>query len=305
MRIVASRQPGKSMKTITYPLLSIVLSCLLLLQIVSCGNGSSNDLLSYEIQTLKDELESDPDNLDIRVNLALLYSDAGQYKKAETELKAVLELEENYTDALFALGFVYIETKEYSKAIEPFNKIVELNADNPMRFINSQLEAAYYYLGTAYRELGRYQDAIDAVNEALLINKTDADAWYLLGEAYRDHEDYAPAIDSYKQALRFVPEFKEVYRGLAVCYEKSGENELRAYALAMVDYCSGLTDSAIRQLEEIDTTDREFAEIYLGLGMAYEKTGEYENALAAYEQALQIQPDMWLAEMKIQALSSK
>ncbi|MFC1947006.1 tetratricopeptide repeat protein [Chloroflexota bacterium] len=281
------------------------LSCLLLFPMVSCGNGTSNELLDWEIQNLKAEVEVNPDNLDLKVNLALLYLDKGQHKKAESELKGVLEVEKNYTDALYALGFLYIETEDYQQATEPFLTIVDLNKDNPMRLINRQLEAVYYYLGTAYLQLGSYQDAIDSLNEALLINRTDADAWYLLGNVYRDMGNYISAIDSYKQSLRFVPEFKEVYQEMVVCYENSGNYDLAEYAQAMVDYCSGSTDKAIEQLENINTRDQEHAEVYLGLGMSYEKKGEIQMAIAAYEYALKLEPDLWLAEMKINALGSR
>jgi len=272
---------------------------------VSCSNDSSNKLLDQEIQNLEANLEANPDNVDIRVNLALLYMDNGQTKKAESELKAVLEKEKNYNDALYALGYLYIETEEYQRAIEPFLTIVDLNKDNPMRFINRQLEAVYYFLGTAYYELGSYQAAIESLNEALLIDRTDADAWHLIGNVYRDQGIYNNAIDSYKQALRFVPEFKEVYQALKICYENSGEPELARYAQAMVDYCSGSTDKAIEQLESINARGHDYAEVYLGLGMSYEKQGEIQPAIAAYEYALELDPDLWLAEMKLNALGSR
>jgi len=272
---------------------------------VSCGNDSSNELLDWEIQNLEKALESNPDNPAMRVNLALLYLDSEQYKKAESELKTVLEEEKNYTDALYALGYLYIETEEYQKSLEPFLAIVDLNKDNPMRLINRQLEAVYYYLGIVYHELGNYQDAIDSLNEALLIDRTDADAWYLLGNVYRDQRIYNKAIDSYKQALRFVPEFKEVYQAMKICYENSGEPDLARYAQAMVDYCSGDTDKAIEQLESINARGHDYAEVYLGLGMSYERKGEIELAIAAYEYALELEPDLWLAEMKLNALGSR
>lgn len=288
-----------------YLLLLIVFSCLPFITITSCSSNSSNELLEWEIQNLETQVETNPDSLDMKVNLALLYLDNNQYKKAESELKDVLELEKNYTDALYALGFLYIETEKFNKAVEPFLTIVELNKDNPMRLINRQLESVYFYLGVAYHQLSSYQDAVDSLSEALTIDRTDADAWYLLGNVYRDMGHYNSAIDSYKQALRFVPEFKEVYQDMQVCYKDSGEPELAEYAQAMVDYCSGSTDKAIEQLESITARGHDYAEVYLGLGMSYEKKGELQLALTAYEHALDLDPDLWLAEMKINALDSR
>ncbi|MFC1864571.1 tetratricopeptide repeat protein [Chloroflexota bacterium] len=87
--------------------------------------------------------------------------------------------------------------------------------------------------------------------------------------------------------------------------KKTGQEELASYASAMVDYCSGLTDQAITQLEETIAINQNCAEVYIGLGLAYEKKGDINKAIAAYERALYLQPDSWLAKAKVEALGSR
>jgi tetratricopeptide (TPR) repeat protein len=262
-------------------------------------------LIEREISRLERMVEQNPDDPDRRVELALLYSTAGSYQQAIAQLRVALELDESHQGALVALGDVYMELQRYGDAIEPYTKVVELNKDNPMRGISQQLEGVYYYLGVAYFNLGRPEDAVHSLEEALGIDKTDADAWYMLGRAYQHLGEFPKAIDSFAEAVRFVPDFTEAYQGLAQCYERTGESNFATYAQAMASYSLGSTGEAIRQLESVVATAPDFAEAYLGLGLAYEKEGQLDKAISSYEKALRLKPDLWLAQAKLQALGAK
>jgi tetratricopeptide (TPR) repeat protein len=245
-----------------------------------------------------------PDDPDLRVELALFYSEAGSMQQAIEQLKTALDLNESHQGALVALGDIYMQLGQYEEAIVPYRKVVELNKDNPMRGVNRQLEAVYYYLGVAYFNLGKPEDAIQSLEEALSIDRTDADAWYMLGATYQHMGEVEEAIESFKEAVRFVPNFQEAYQGLAQGYEETGQESLARYAEAMVSYSSGAISEAVRQLEEVVAAAPDLAEAYLGLGLAYEKDGQTEKAISAYQQALRIDPDVWLARAKLQALGA-
>jgi len=260
------------------------------------------ELVEREVTKLEEIVAQNPDDPDKRVELALLYSEAGSLEQAIEQLKVALEINESHQGALVALGDIYMELGRYEEAIEPYLKVVELNEDNPMRGISRQLEGVYYYLGVAYFNLGKSEEAIESLEEALAIDRTDADAWYMLGATYQHMGEMEKAIDAFKEAVRFVPNFAEAYQSLAQCYEKTGQENLARYARAMVSYSSGDISGAVRQLEEVVATAPDVAEAYLGLGLAYEKEGQVEKAISAYQQALRIDPDMWLAQAKLQAL---
>ncbi|MEO0141523.1 MAG: tetratricopeptide repeat protein [candidate division WOR-3 bacterium] len=52
---------------------------------------------------------------------------AGRYDKAEKFLREVLSDEPNNTDALFNLGVLYEITHQNSKALECFNRVLEID----------------------------------------------------------------------------------------------------------------------------------------------------------------------------------
>lgn len=263
------------------------------------------ELVERGIARMEGEVEQNPDDPDRRLELALLYSEAGSHREAIAQLETALELNESHQGALVALGDVYRVLGRYDEAVGPYTKVVELNEDNPMRGVSRQLEGVYYYLGVAYFNLERPEDAIRSLEEALIMDRTDADAWHMLGSTYRHLGEFEKAIESFAQAVRFVPDFKEAYQGLARGYEETGQTDFAAYANAMVSYISGSSGEAIRQLEEVVAAAPDFAEAYLGLGLAYEKEGQIEKAISAYHQALIIEPDLWLAQAKLQALGAK
>lgn len=260
------------------------------------------EIVSREITRVEELVEQDPEDPNTRVELALLYYDAGLHEQALDQLGTALELDESHHGALTALGDVYIGLERYQEATEPYMKMVELFKDSPFRHISKQLQGVYYQLGVAYSELGRHEEAARSLEEAISIDWTDADTWYLLGETYKQLGQCEEAIESFAQAVRFIPNFLEAYEGLAQCYTETGQPDLAAYATAMTSYSSGSFGDAARQLEDIIIAMPDLVEAHLGLGLAYERDGEIEKAIDAYSYALQLDPDLWLAQAKLESL---
>ncbi len=260
------------------------------------------EIASREITRVEELVDQDPEDPNTRVELAILYYDAGLREQALDQLGTALELDESHHGALTALGDAYMGLERYQEATEPYIKMVELFEDNPFRHISKQLQGVYYQLGVAYSELGRHEEAARSLEEAISIDWTDADTWYVLGETYKQLGQCEESIDSFKQAVRFIPNFLEAYEGLAQCYTETGQPDLAAYAIAMTSYSSGSFGDAARQLEDIVIAVPDLVEAHLGLGLAYQNEGEIEKAIDAYSNALQLDPDLWLAQAKLEAL---
>ncbi len=254
---------------------------------------------AQQIASLEKTIAQKPDDPTAYVALALLYSQAGAPQRAITQLNIALKLNPSHQGALVALGDAYMELERYKDAVEPYTKVVDLNTHNPMRGISRELEGVYYHLGTAYFKLGSFNDALHSFSEALAIDAADADAWYMMGNTLQKMSNFARAIESYEEAVRFVPNFKESYQGMAECYEKLGQASFAQYANAMVAYSSGSPRVAITQLEKVIAAKPDFAEAYQGLGLAYEAVGEKAKAMDFYRQALSIKPGLWLSQAKL------
>ena len=86
-------------------------------------------------------------------------------------------------------------------------------------------------LGTAYGELGKYEEAIESYKQAIRIDPDDAKGHYNLGNTYFKSGKYKEAIESYKQAIRINPDYANAHYNLGVVYDKLGMYEESIEAL--------------------------------------------------------------------------
>jgi tetratricopeptide (TPR) repeat protein len=91
---------------------------------------------------------------------AVVLHRAGRLSEAERNLKEALLIKSGYSDTYFLLGRVYLDKKEYRKAIEQFRKTIRLDP----RFAD-----AYYGMGLAYENLKDYKMAKDLYREAIKV----------------------------------------------------------------------------------------------------------------------------------------
>ena len=98
-------------------------------------------------------------------------------------------------------SFAYYDKGDYAgvltanaKALDAFNKVIELDPNHPYALY------ALYNQGLVYHEIGDFEDAIAAFRQVLKNNPNDADAYYNLGNAYYEIGEEDKANTSYGKA---------------------------------------------------------------------------------------------------------
>ena len=81
---------------------------------------------------------------------------------------------------------------------------------------------AWTSLGLAYGRMGRYQEAINANQEALRLKPDAAHTWFNLGTQYGQLGRHQDEIKAYREALRLKPDFTYAWKNLALTYARSG-----------------------------------------------------------------------------------
>ena len=137
---------------------------------------------------------------------------------------------------------------------------------------------AWFSLGLAYSDLGRYDDAIAANREALRINSEDTAAWNNLGSTYNNLGRPDDAIAAYREAVRINPEHASAWYGLGIAYIELGRY-----------------DDAIAANREAVRINPEDAPAWINLGFAYGNLDRPDDAIAAYRKALRINPELAVA----------
>lgn len=129
--------------------------------------------------------------------------------------KNTAELKESAVNYI-NIAHSFIENEDYVKAIENYEKALELNPKD---------EKAWNNKGVALRELGKYEEAIKCYDKALELNPKDEDVWNNKGNALSALGKPKEAIKCYDKALEFNPEKDFIWKNKGNDLVKLGKDE--------------------------------------------------------------------------------
>lgn len=86
---------------------------------------------SLAIETMKKAIAMSDDHIYMYMQLARIYSSSGKYDEAETILLRLVDERPSFADAHYQLGWIDLQRKEYSNAMEHLNKTKEWMPDMP------------------------------------------------------------------------------------------------------------------------------------------------------------------------------
>ena len=163
--------------------------------------GSKYPLVSFAQASrfVKKAITLDPNNSDAYLVLSILNFAIGQHEQEIASGEMAVSLNPNGADAYSQLAFALYMSDRPSEAIELFKKAIRLNPMPP----------GYYYinLGTTYRALGMYEEALEAFMKAIQREPNDLFARVYLASIYsllgREEDAKAEAAE----VLRIDPKF--------------------------------------------------------------------------------------------------
>ena len=191
---------------------------------------------------------------------------------------------------------------------------------------------AFNNLGATLYKAGRYQEALEAFNNAVRLAPNDADALNNLGAVFYVLEQYARALDSFQKAVAAKADSADAHYNLGNAYYMTGRHReaTAAYRRAIQlnrDYVEARTNlgsllislgdlsGAIAELQESIRLRAGNPVAHNNLGYAYVKLGEtldrtaanqyLRQAVAAYQEALRLKPDYVKAQNNLGAAYNK
>jgi len=142
-------------------------------------------------------------------------------------------------------------------------------------------------------EMGEYDEAIEEFEEVVSM-QSEAQRYYDLGCTYLVREKFGKAIVAFQKALRINDLFAEAYQGLAEAYKGKGDKDQCEFYLkraadiyAEFDRMEKVKEIFIDILKYDNTANNPFNT----LGVRLRKNGDYQGAIKAYKQALEITPN--------------
>lgn len=129
----------------------------------------------------------------------------------------------------FYLGSCHLTIGEPQKALEFFNRALELNPTE------QDIPSIYSYTGVALREMGRYREALDVLELGEKLDQERTDIYNSMGFCYFKLKDHKAAIENFEKVIHLDPSSAIDYANIAVNYRELGEKRkaIRYYQLAL------------------------------------------------------------------------
>jgi eukaryotic-like serine/threonine-protein kinase len=227
-----------------------------------------------------------PDDSEVELALAGLYTDTGSYDKARAILSRLLTLDPKNIKALWRMGVIEFVSDNPQAALDPLNKglslAVQADAQELKALILQSLGISYRLMNKPDEAMRNYQDAM-AINQHLGLKRALASNLAEMAILQNAQGKVETALSDYDHALQLQREIgvkKEVGDTLidmGVVYQSKGD-----YQKALGNFKEAL------QIER-DTDDQNYQGLCLNnIGSVYLEQGDTDNALTYLQQALQV-----------------
>ncbi len=161
--------------------------------------------LDYQFKTAYNNVKKSPNNPQLRLELGWIYVQMKDYQKAMAEYNNALKLDPKNLDAKLNIAIVYGEQGNYKKAKAELEKLVK---ENPFfEDARSALASVLYHLKEYDAAAKHYQFIINS-------NPGTVDYITLLGKVLEAKGDKQGAIVQYQKAVSYVPGFEPAVEGL-------------------------------------------------------------------------------------------
>jgi tetratricopeptide (TPR) repeat protein len=175
----------------------------------------------------------DPDTL---AELAARDLHENRIAAAESKCLRALSADRQHRSALNVLGMVLHAQGRHEDAVRVFNALTQFEPRNAGYWSN---------LGTALRPTRRYDAALEAYDQAVLLGGVTADLLYSVGVVHVERCDYASASEMFSRALGLAPADAGLHLALAQCCFDSMRAEEALATLEGWPEFTGLTPEVI------------------------------------------------------------
>jgi len=281
-------------------------------------------------EVIKNALINEPYNVDLSLMKALvlasqqkfteafdIVNDVKSYVDKKNEIKAFLteaeicELSQDFDQMFQSLKYALIIDPENETALKFIKRAVNLTRQNCEESIlihtviiekHPYCAQAWYNLGHSFALVSEYENAVEALEYAFLVDKTFEEAYYDCAEFCMEIGEFQRAEIILNEALcEFEPNYDALYN-LALCqYEVNKITEAKRTlfnAMQVEPYCEELHFlmakcdikdknwiGAINMLEQAIDLEDQIEDYYYHLGLVYEKLNKSAKANVFYRKA--------------------
>ena len=221
-------------------------------------------------------------NLSLEQMLSLAFKNHkdNNFRIAENLYTKIIKINPNQFDAVFLLGSLWFQTKNYKDSIRMLTNAIKINPKN----INP-----YQNLGAVFVEIGESQKAIDVLNRAIKIQPDHPGVLYNLGNAYKDLGKLEKAESYYEATIKLEPRNTKAHNNLGNILKNLRKNE-----------------KAIDAFKKAIDIDPKHINAYHNLANTYKELGNFDESKQFYKKSFDLNSNLEslhaLAELDSQIL---
>jgi tetratricopeptide (TPR) repeat protein len=201
-------------------------------------------------------------------------------------------------NAFLSKGKINIQKREYTLAIQQFDKVLKLNPDNE-EAIAGKVYSLYI--------LNNIKEALDLTEFGLKKNSKNPEFYYLRGLINNNRGRYERAIIDFSQALaidsthrtsdvylnrglskQYLPEPEAAKKDFSKSILADPQNGIAYHSRGLVNYDLGYYKDAVDDFKKSIEFNPDNAVTYYNIGMAYFKLSQKENACRYFHKSCEM-----------------
>lgn len=226
--------------------------------------------LEQAVEALQHAIRLNPDYAEAHLLLGNVYAKLLRWKEAIESYKQSIRINPDSAEAHYNWASAYANIGSYREAVEPFKRAIQ---------INPALFEPHLNLGVTYGKMGLFDEAIEELRRALSIRPDSAEAHYNVGVVHGRRGQWREAVEEYKQAIRIKPDYAEAHYSIGFASLIIG-----SYQVALDSFKQAILNKSRR-------TPTQLSQAYFGIGQAYAGLSSFDEALSAYRQATELNPN--------------
>ena len=227
------------------------------------------------------------------------------FEKAVSTLKNIIHILENATnkdkkhtmvlaDAWYWKAYALGELGKYNKAVEAFNKAIDLFSKTNK--INEKKIWAWNYKGWALSKLGRYNTAIECYDEALSLEKHKRYTLYINGSNVKPEDKDSTSLitvdnnSDWKDFLHLIQNTEKLTTKLLTSKLEAKQLDIKTIDVEQLEDKD--KEYIVESFNDIQKKKAErIAYAFNSKGWDFGKLGRYKEAIESLDKAIKITPD--------------
>jgi tetratricopeptide (TPR) repeat protein len=249
---------------------------LALANILLMNNRMSKESVEEAIVHLEAGLQSDPKYVMTRTKYGWALYLSERFDEAQKVWLSILEDEPQHGPALANLAQLAYNLKQYQDAYDYYNRAFEVPTDSPFAMSDDPALRAetLYRFCLAAKQLGKNQEAIESLKEAIALVPSNASIQFELGNMYLGEKQFEKSVKHLEIANALRPKNPRMMAALGYAWFNLRDPE-RARVF-------------LEQSVQLAPT---FALAWFHLGNAQDALGDKSSAIESFKVAIQLQPN--------------